>query len=148
MSHRRERHGRGLRGPLALPNPLTGAPVPLRSRPQRAEYFTACVSQAVGRVSANCPQALIGIDVGVEDVPAAVSGWSRDRVPLAAAVGREPDRNGQVVLYRRPLEHRARTRKGLRILVFRTLVEQLHALTEISLEELDPEGWATDDDWD
>ena len=52
--------------------------------------------------------------------------------------------HGQVVLYRRPLEHRARTRKGLRILVFRTLVEQLHALTEIPLEELDPEGWATD----
>ena len=59
-----------------------------------------------------------------------------------------PAQHGQVVLYRRPLEHRARTRKGLRILVFRTLVEQLHALTEIPLEELDPEGWATDDDWE
>ena len=57
-------------------------------------------------------------------------------------------RHGQVVLYRRPLEHRARTRKGLRILVFRTLVEQLHALTEIPLEELDPEGWAADDEWE
>ena len=52
------------------------------------------------------------------------------------------------LLYRRPLEHRARTRKGLRILVFRTLVEQLHALTEIPLEELDPEGWAADDEWE
>ncbi|MFT4297544.1 MAG: metallopeptidase family protein [Micropruina sp.] len=148
MAHRRERHGRGLRGPLALPNPLTGDPVPLRSRTPRAEYFTGCVRQAVGRVTASCPRALVGIDVGVEDVPATVGGWSRDRVPLAAAIGPEPPLHGQVVLYRRPLEHRARTRKGLRILVFRTLVEQLHALTEIPLEELDPEGWATDDDWE
>ena len=148
MAHRRERHGRGLRGPLALPNPLTGNPVPLRARVQGAEYFTACVGQAVARVSASCPRALTAIDVGVEDVPSVVSGWSRDRVPLAAAIGPEPPHHGQVVLYRRPLEHRARTRKGLRILVFRTLVEQLHALTEIPLEELDPEGWATDDDWE
>ncbi len=148
MAHRRERHGRGLRGPLALPNPLTGDPVPLRTRAQGAAYFTSCVQQAVARVSAACPRALAGIDVGVEDVPSVVSGWSRDRVPLAAAMGPVPPYHGQVVLYRRPLEHRARTRKGLRILVFRTLVEQLHALTEIPLEEIDPEGWATDDDWE
>ena len=148
MAQRRERHGRGLRGPLALPNPFTGNPVPLRARVQGAEYFTGCVQQAVARVSASCPRALVGIDVGVEDVPGVASGWSRDRVPLAAAVGPVPPQHGQVVLYRRPLEHRARTRKGLRILVFRTLVEQLHALTEIPLEELDPEGWATDDDWE
>ncbi len=148
MAHRRERHGRGLRGPLALPNPLTGDPVPLRTRVQGATYFTSCVQQAVARVSAACPRALAGIDVGVEDVPSVASGWSRDRVPLAAAMGPVPPYHGQVVLYRRPLEHRARTRKGLRILVFRTLVEQLHALTEIPLEEIDPEGWATDDDWE
>ena len=148
MAHRRERHGRGLRGPLALPNPLTGNPVPLRARVPRGEYFTACVSQAVGRVTAACPRALVGIDVGIEDVPGVVSGWSRDRVPLAAAIGPEPPHHGQVVLYRRPLEHRARTRQGLRILVVRTLIEQLHALTAIPLEELDPEGWAADDDWE
>ena len=133
---------------MAQPNPFTGAPVPLRSRPPRSAYFTACVSNAIGRVQAACPRALTGIDVGVEDVPGVASGWSRDRVPLAAAIGPVPPQHGQVVLYRRPLEHRARTRKGLRILVFRTLVEQLHALTEIPLEELDPEGWATDDDWE
>lgn len=148
MAHRRERHGRGLRGPLALPNPLTGNAVPLRSRPQRAEFFTACVSGALGRLTASCPRALVGIDVGVEDVPVVAGPWSRDRVPLAAAIGPEPPAHGQVVLYRRPLEHRARTRKGLRILVFRTLVEQLHALTAIPMEELDPEGWAADEDWD
>ena len=137
-----------MRGPLARPNPLTGDPVPLRARPQRAEFFTACVSGALSRVSASCPRALAGIDVGVEDVPVVAGPWSRDRVPLAVAIGPEPPAHGQVVLYRRPLEHRARTRRGLRILVFRTLVKQLHALTAIPMEELDPEGWAADEDWD
>lgn len=148
MAHRRERHGRGLRGPLALPNPLTGDPVPLRRSPHRAEYFTSCVSAALARVSATCPRALEGIDIGVEDVPVVAGPWSRDRVPLAAAIGPEPPKPGQVVLYRRPLELRARSRKGLRILVFRTLVEQLHAVTAIPMEELDPEGWASNDDWE
>lgn len=74
--------------------------------------------------------------------------WSRDRVPLAAAMAPVPERNGQVVLYRRPLEHRANTRKGLRILVHRTIVEQLSALTGIPAAEIDPTGLAQDDDWD
>jgi hypothetical protein len=148
MAHRRDRHGRGLRGPLALPNPLTGAPVPLRQRPRPAEYFTACVAAAVARVADTCPRALVGIDIGVEDVPTVAGQWSRDRVPLAAAMTPQPPRHGQVVLFRRPLEHRAQSRKELRILVFRTVVEQLSALTGIPADEIDPSGYGSDDDWD
>lgn len=137
-----------MRGPQALPNPLTGAPVPLRHRPRKAEFFTECVRASVARISASCPQALVGFDIGVEDVPSMEGPWSRDRVPLAAAMAPVPERNGQVVLYRRPLEHRANTRKGLRILVHRTIVEQLSALTGIPAAEIDPTGLAQDDDWD
>jgi hypothetical protein len=50
------------------------------------------------------------------------------------------------VVYRRPLEHRAVSRRGLRILVYRTIVEQLAALTGRSVEEIDPEGAGADDD--
>lgn len=148
MVRRRDRHGRGLRGPLALPNPFTGAPVPLPHRPRKAEFFTACVRAALARIGESCPQALVGIDIGVEDVPTAAGPWSRDRVPLAAAMAPEPPRNGQIVLYRRPLEHRAHSRKGLRILVYRTIVEQLSALTGLSVNEIDPQGLGSDDDWD
>ena len=102
----------------------------------------------VARGLANCPRAFVGVDIGFEEIPGNLENWWSDRVPLAAAVSAQNGHNAQVVLFRRPLEHRARTRKGLRILVFRTLVEQLHALTEIPLEELDPEGWAADEDWD
>ena len=63
-----------------------------------------------------------------------------DQVPLAAALEGSPDRPAQVVVYRRPLEHRAASRRGLQILVYRTIVEQLSALTGLSVDEIDPDG--------
>jgi hypothetical protein len=66
-------------------------------------------------------------------------------VPLAAAVDAVPDRSAQVVVYRRPLEHRAASGRGLRILVYRTIVEQLSALTGRSVSEIDPEGLSEED---
>ena len=56
------------------------------------------------------------------------------------------ERLAQIVLYRRPLEHRASSRQGLRILVHRTLVEQLSALTGVPTSEIDPLG-TDDDEW-
>lgn len=148
MAHRRERHGRGLRGPLSLPNRLTGSAVPLRQRPARAAFFVQAVHAAVAKVHDECPRALHGVDIGIEDVPSGEGPWARDRVPLASAISGVPGRAGQVVLYRRPLERRAQSRKGLRILVYRTLIEQLAALTGIPPGELDPNGYGRDDDWD
>ena len=68
------------------------------------------------------------------------SAWAGDQVPLAAALEGTPERPAQVVVYRRPLEHRAASRRGLRILVYRTIVEQLSALTGRSVDEIDPDG--------
>ena len=65
-------------------------------------------------------------------------------MPLAAAISGDADRLSQVVVYRRPLEHRAASRTGLRILVYRTVVEQLSALTGRSVAELDPDGDSDD----
>ena len=148
MLKHRDRHNRGMRGRLAWPNPYTGAPVPLRSRQTKAQFFVMCVHDALAQIQEHCPQALAAVDVGVEDVPTPGTSWTRDRVPLAAAVSALPDRNGQVVVFRRPLERRARTRAGLRILVFRTIVEQLSEATGIPVDDIDPDGHRADDDWD
>ncbi|WP_232549448.1 metallopeptidase family protein [Propioniciclava soli] len=149
MGSARDRHQRGLRGRLALPNPYTGAPAPLRGRQNKAEYFTMCVHDALTQISDHCPRALAGIDIGVEDVPGVIPAWAPNRVPLAAAVSATPNTNGTVVVYRRPLERRARTRRGLRILVFRTIVEQLSEATGIAVDEIDPLGHrGSEDDWD
>lgn len=148
MLRHRDRHGRGLRGRLALPNPWTGSPAPLRARQTKAEFFTMSVHQALASVADDCPRALVGVDVGIEDVPTIQAAWAPDRVPLAAAISGTPGTNAQIVLYRRPLERRAHTRRGLRILVLRTLVEQLGEVTGIPADEIDPSRRREDDDWD
>lgn len=143
---RRDRHGRGLRGPLALRNPLTQTVLRPAQPPSRAAFFDDAVQDAIEQIRRNCPEALPGIRFGIEDVPYLTTAWSGDRVPLASALEASEDRPAQVVLYRRPLEHRAATRQGLQILVYRTLVEQLAALSGRSVDELDPEGLGEDED--
>ncbi len=148
MASPRDRHGRGIRGRLAAPNPWTGSAAPVRARQSPGEFFTMVVHEALAAVSADCPRALVGVDVGIEDVPPVTTGWEFGRVPLAAAVSGTPDAHAQIVIYRRPLERRARSRRGLRVLVLRTLVEQLGEVTGIPAAELDPTGRREDDDWD
>jgi hypothetical protein len=146
MSSRRDRHGRGLRGPLALPNAL-GVPSARPPRPAtRVAFFDDAVDSAVERVARQCPDALVGTSVGVEDVPHFDPSWAHGRVPLASAVEASAAHGSQVVLYRRPLEHRAASRRGLRILVYRTSVEQLSALTGRSVDEIDPDGLGDEDE--
>lgn len=145
MIKRRDRHGRGLRGRLATPNAYTGVAVPVAREVAPAAFFTRCVTDALAQISRACPPALAAMDVGVEDVPTVTPAWV-DRVPLAAAVSATPTKNGQVVVFRRPIERRARTRSGLRILVYRTIVEQLSEATGIPIDEIDPGGHRDDED--
>lgn len=111
----------------------------------RADFFTEAVQQAVERIRRHRPEVVEQIRIGIEDVPHLTTAWSGNRVPLAAAIDPTPDRPGQVVVYRRPLEHRAASRRGLRILVHRTIVEQLAALTGRSVDDIDPETGDPDD---
>jgi Zincin-like metallopeptidase len=145
-SHRRDRHGRGLRGPLALPNALGVRRAQPPHPASKADFFSEAVHDAVDRVGLQCPDVLVGITFGIEDVPHFDVAWSGDQVPLAAALEATANQPGQVVIYRRPLEHRAVSRRGLRILVYRTIVEQLAALTGRSVEEIDPDGAGAEDD--
>lgn len=110
----------------------------------KSDFFTDAVTGAVERIARQCPEALVGVTFGVEDVPLLETAWSGDRVPLAAALEADTERMAQVVVYRRPLEHRAATRRGLSILVYRTIVEQLSALTGRSVNEIDPDGLSDD----
>ncbi|WP_341729185.1 metallopeptidase family protein [Brooklawnia sp.] len=140
MTDRRDRHGRGVRGPLCLPNPLTGAPVRLPGHVSAAEFFIQAITASIQRLMQTCPDALAGVDVGVEDVPSSTFDWALlDRVPLAAAIDATTTRPARIVLFRRPLERRASDRDDLRDLVHITLVEQLSALTARSMHDLDPD---------
>ncbi len=135
MPRTRDRHGRGIRGPLALPHAFSASAVPLH-HPSRSEFFTECVTDAMTAVAAVSPRAFDGILVGVEDVPQWSPTWSADRVPMSAALEGTGSAKAQVVLYERPLEHRSASRPQLRRLVYRTIVEQLSALTGVGIQEL------------
>lgn len=144
MSSHRDRHARGLRGPLARPRPGIPA-VPLNRARNREAFFTDAVAESVARVARRRPEALSRVQIGWEEVPHLEVSWSGSQVPLAAAIEATEDKPARVVIYRRPLELRAATPRGLKILVHRTVIEQLSALTGIGVDDLDPEGYGDAD---
>lgn len=144
MPRSRDRHGRGIRGPLALPHQWGNQAVALQ-RPTRTDFFNDCVTRSLEIITAHNPLTLRDIVVGVETVPHLATQWSGDRVPMSAALEPSKGRQAQVVLYQRPLEHRARNRSELQRIVHLTIVEQLSALTGMSSFDIAGEDVA---DWD
>ncbi len=103
MSNRRDRHGRGIRGPLSLPNPLTRSAVQVPSRLAGGVLHRGDVG-SVQRLMTTCPDALAAVDIGVEDGGGAFDWANLDRVPLAAAVDAAYLASGkEIVILRRPL---------------------------------------------
>lgn len=134
---RRDKHGRGLRGPLAPSD------VPLAK--SRAEKFDDLVLDAVERIERRWKAELARIEFAVEDVPS-LDGWLHDWVPLARnypAHGALPPR---VVLFRRPLETRALSHQDLRRLVRDVVVEEVASLFGTDPEQVDPGYSRSDDD--
>lgn len=130
---RRDRRGRGLRGPL-YPSSLPIA----RSRSQ---IFDALVLEALEPIEKRWRAELTELDVAVDEVPELTTTapdkltWDDDvvvdsNVPLARLVPAGVDRRGlptraRIVLYRRPLETRARDGTDMADLLHDVLVEQI-----------------------
>lgn len=133
LHRRRDRRGRGVRG-LLFPATLPAA----RSRSER---FDAIVLSALEPIDERWHAELDKLDVAVDEVPEVTDcnpntvTWANDvvedrNVPLARLVPVGVDRAGlptraRIVLYRRPLEVRARDGVELSELVHGVLVEQV-----------------------
>lgn len=129
---RRDRHGRGLRGPL-LPAALPG----WRSR---AEQFDELVIRSVQQLVRLQPQ-VESIQFAVEEVPPSdPAPWERG-VVLGRGFAAEPKAGlpARVVVYRRPVSSRAADRHELAELVHRVVVEQVATMLGRRPEELDPD---------
>ena len=125
----RDRHGRGLRGSL-YPSTLPAAST-------RAERFDALVLTALEPIEARWRTELTELDIAVDDVPDVRPAerpqdglFADGGVPLARLVPAGVDRRGmptkaRIVLFRRPLEARARDGADLADLVHHVLVEQV-----------------------
>ncbi|MFD5701929.1 metallopeptidase family protein [Streptomyces lasiicapitis] len=135
---RRDRHGRGMRGPVAPPQ------VPLSA--SRAEAFTDLVQDSVERLERRWPQ-LTEIDFLVLDVPPTSGGvgegggdddWGAGTVPLGGTITASEGRPARVVIYRRPVEIRTKGRDERAALVHEVVVEQVAELLGLSPESVDP----------
>lgn len=140
---RRDRHGRGLRGPLAP----AGSPL-YRSR---AERFDDLVLAAVAQLEPRWEAELAGVEFAVEEVPLTREPSDEpppddDPVPLArldlawaetSDPGR-PARAARIVIYRRPLLARADGEEELSELVLDVVIEEFARLLGIDPQSIDP----------
>lgn len=117
----RDRHGRGLRGPL-LPATMPGAL-------SRRERFDRMVARAAGHLAMHCPE-VRAADIVVEDVPLVPR--RAERAPLGRVVRQTSP--PQLVVHRRPLEQ-----LGAPPELVRDLLAELAAdLLAKSPDEIDP----------
>ena len=142
----RDRHGRGLRGPLY--------PSSLPASSTRAQRFDALVLAALEPIEARWRGQLTLLDVAVDDVPdvrdaertqVPTEGLMSDAgVPIAQLVPAGVDRRGQqtrarILLFRRPLEARAKDGADLADLVHHVLVEQVATYLGVDPEVIEGE---------
>lgn len=152
----RDRHGRGLRGPLVRRSVQVGrrrVVVPLAVTP--AQRFDDLVLDAVEHLEQRWARELEPVEFAVEDVPlpattdpavdpdVVADETAGGAVPLGRVLPAAPDgRGGQapprVVLYRRPLEARADSRTELAGLVLDVVVDLVAALLGKDPDEVDP----------
>jgi predicted Zn-dependent protease with MMP-like domain len=129
---RRDRRGRGLRGPL-LPR---GVPA-WRSR---AERFDEYVLDAVERLERRWARHLDGVEFAVEDIPPSdPAPWEHGDVPLGRFFPAEGQLPVRIVVYRRPVEGRAPGGAELASLVHEVVVEQVAHMLGMAPEQVDPD---------
>ena len=128
-SRRRDRHDRGLRGPLAP----AGSPAAV----DRTDRFGDLVVAAVDRLEPRWGPLLDAVDVEIQEAPD-VRGADLAEVPLAGHRPGHGDRPATLVLFRRPVELRAPDHPSRVALVRDLVAEQLGELLGLSPQDLDP----------
>ncbi|MFD4324268.1 metallopeptidase family protein [Nocardioides sp. NPDC058538] len=134
MTRHRDRHGRGTRGPMAVP---TDPKVPvLRTRRERFDDIAlAIVTEIDGRW-----QSRLGlIEYAVEESPDIPKEWTvEDHIPLGSLERGSGAKPARLVIYRRPIVHRCHTRAEVEAMVLMVVVEQIADLLGIAAEDVDP----------
>jgi predicted Zn-dependent protease with MMP-like domain len=149
---RRDRHGRGLRGPL-VPAVATvgGLTSRIPAAQTRGERFDDLVLDAVEQLEHRWGSQLERVEFAVEDVPpvgvletfdadVVVDETAGGAVPLGRLLPGNDGQAPRVVVYRRPLEARAVDRLDLAELVHDVVVDQVARLHDLDPAEVDPPG--------
>ena len=125
-----------MRGPAFGDSPLAPSGVPARRTP--AERFDLVALRIMRAVVGRWTDRLGDVELAVEEVPVIPAHWASSTVPLSSYV--EPAAGGRprLVLFRRPIEHRAESVAELEALLLTVIVEQLAEVLGLPAEEVLP----------
>lgn len=142
----RDRRGRGLRSSLL--------PVHVPAWTSRSQSFDAVVLEAFAEIDARWHERLTGLDIAVDEVPRMLPRdpdtvqWPAEvtadgPIPLARLIPPGMDADGRatkarILLFRRPLESRAKKGADLLDLVHEVLVQQVAAHLGVDEDTIDP----------
>jgi hypothetical protein len=107
-------------------------------RPTRREDFEDIVLTVVERLTERWKAELGDVEFGTEDVPQLPEEWSDEPMPFGSLIRATPTSPARVVLFRRPIEMRATTRRELAALVREVVVEHVADLLGRDPDEIDP----------
>lgn len=113
---RRDRHGRGMRGPLAWP----AVPVMI-SRSAKFDELVLDAAEAIERKLGH----ELGVELAVEDVPPSDPAPWEHGVALGRLFPSERNLPARLVVYRRPITQRALDDADLAAVVHEVLAEQI-----------------------
>lgn len=128
----RDRRGRGARGPMALPGPLSPGSVPSHRTPR--QEFDVLVASVLGALEKHFAAEPDPVKVVVEEAPLLPPEWSDD-VPTSTAVTGETAR---IVLYRLPISQRCSTMDELDDAVWQVVLDRLAEVWQVSPDDIDP----------
>jgi len=111
----------------------------------RGERFDSLVLDIVTDLDERWSDRLGLLEYAVEDAPQIPDDWDPDTVPLSSLVRGAKGAPTRLVLFRRPIEHRAETRSDLEALVLTVVVEQVAELLGIDAALVDPRYRPRDD---
>lgn len=129
----RDRRGRGARGPVALPGPLSPDSVPAHMTPR--QEFDALVDSVLTSLSKHFDAEPDRVEIIVEEAPLLPAGWAAP-VPTSAIV--RAVHSTQVILYRLPLTKRCESAAEVEKDTWDALIERLAEVWELSPEDIDP----------
>jgi predicted Zn-dependent protease with MMP-like domain len=129
----RDRRGRGARGPMALPGPLSPGSVP--SHRTAREQFDVLVEGVLTALAKHFAAETDPVDVVVEEAPLLPPEWSDD-VPTSTGV--TVDGTSRIVLYRLPISQRCSDSIQLEDALWQVLLDRLAEVWQVSPDDIDP----------
>jgi hypothetical protein len=125
-----------MRGPAFLDGPLAPRGVPARRPP--AERFDLVALRIMRAVVDRWTDRLGDVELAVEEVPVIPVHWVSSTVPLSSYVDASGGHRPRLVLFRRPIEHRAENLAELEALLLTVIVEQLAEVLGLPPEDVLP----------